>query len=169
VRALTLLGLVLLFACGPSRDEQVEKCAYLSGSGGMGECLVSRYEWSVRDASIASLDYMAEQRAAADSASRAEEIARFARDTFRLMDRQDGNLFAYITPQFEHDTAMLRLAGRRWCGDRVPCVVRFWSDQSIRHFRLPLDSHLSASLVATFSIEDRRQPGRIAFRAEASR
>src|SRR5690349_2474994 len=59
-RALAVLLAGACLAC-TSKEEQIEKCGYIAGQSGIGECLVSRYNWDVNQALVAALDFRLQQ------------------------------------------------------------------------------------------------------------
>lgn len=73
--------LILLAACGPSKDEQLANCRVAQAAYGddLGACLVAKYNWSATDASIARLTERARVAALVDSIGRAAEQAESVR------------------------------------------------------------------------------------------
>jgi hypothetical protein len=156
-RLITCPLVLLALGCHESKDVQADKCAYMAGADGMGQCLVARYGWDVVGAMIAAGKY----RRFSDSLHNALEQARQPEPPghYKLLDRQGENVFAFVDRTTARDTAQVRRYADVLCGNEARCVVRFWSDTGIRLFTLPLPPRVAAKEVAEYS----RPPGRIRF------
>ena len=126
---------------------------------------MSKYNWDVQDALVASLHYRVQQ----DSVNRANAQWVLARqdsvmrdiqqragqpvesEGYVLLQRQGPDVFAYIAPVFARDTSRVHQFGSNLCGGNRPCTVRFWTTRKTKTFTLPLPPELQATQVAEYS------------------
>jgi hypothetical protein len=119
------------------------------------QCLVSKYEWNVREARRAEEEEQAEIQVIMDSI--AQEKERVAKEVRRLgghygvIERQGSDIFAFVASFHARDSARIRQFGSNLCGSEKPCTVRFWTDRKAGPFTLPLSATHRASQVAEYT------------------